>query len=331
MSKVKFYKAIVFCSNPFTGFFRFKDIFQIYPFLSAKAPESDKVKLFPIAIEYWVDNAYPVEVHSALIEVEDIAAKMTRSQNRQKEILNLLSSITNYRFFYPTPELNWFMPVPNGTITEDVNNQKSIGGMSLYWHPELYSDNQITSFTTPPFPNIELTKHPDYYANIDIENKEGVMFPQYINYTLEKYFLLNGEAWQAVNSSTSLICNGLDLRTKMKSLSFVSFVSSIETMVNYEFRNEKNEICEECNRPLYSIAARFRDYLFKYASNGSDAKKKINKIYGIRSKIVHTGLLLLGDNLVDWSDDKKQGEEWQTHIESMQTSRLSLTNWLLLN
>lgn len=331
MADIKFYKAIVFCSNPLTGFYRFKDEFQIYPFQSDNAPQSDKVKLFPIAIEYWVDNSVPIEVHSALTEVSDIVSKMTRSQNRQKEILNLLSSITNYRFFYPTPELSWFAAVPNGIMTEEMNNQKSIGGISLYWYPELYSENQITSFTTLTIPQISFLKHPEYYTFIDLENKEVVQFPQYIDQTLEKYFSLNDDAWQTVNSSTSLICNGLDLRVKMKSLSFVSFVSSIETMVNYEFRNEKNEHCEKCNRPLFSISAKFRNYLFKYASDSAEAKKKINNIYRIRSKIAHTGLLLLGDNLVDWSDDKKQGDEWQTHIEAMQTSRLSLTNWLLLN
>ncbi len=331
MTNIKFYKAIVFCSNPMKGFYRFKDIFQIYPFTSENSPKSDKVKLFPIAIEYWVDNDAPIDVISVSSEVSDIIAKMTRAQNRQKEILNLLSSITNFRFSYPTPEINWFVEIPNGTITNDVEKLKSIGGMSLYWYPELHADNQISTFSVLTFPPIELVDHKDYFVNIDIDHKDTVKFPQYIDKTLEKYFLLNGESLQTINSTFALICNGIDLRNKMKSLSFVSFVSGIETMVNYEYRNSDKALCEKCNRPILSISAKFRDYLFKYASDGPKSKKKINKIYEIRSKIVHTGLLLLGDNLFDWSDDKKQGDEWQTHLEAMQINRLSITNWLLLN
>jgi hypothetical protein len=36
---MKYFKAIVFCSNPVQGFFRFKDIFQLYPLVSKNAPE----------------------------------------------------------------------------------------------------------------------------------------------------------------------------------------------------------------------------------------------------------------------------------------------------
>ena len=58
---------------------------------------------------------------------------------------------------------------------------------------------------------------------------------------------------ETVNSAASLICNGVDLRTKMKSLSFISFVSSIETMVNYKFRNVPIENCKEYGQPRYKV------------------------------------------------------------------------------
>lgn len=75
---------------------------------------------------------------------------------------------------------------------------------------------------------------------------------------------------------------------------------------------------------------KFREYLFKYASDNPNTKKEINDIYKLRSNIVHTGMLFLGDNKIDWPDDKKQNEQWQIHIKVIQINQVSLTNWLLM-
>ena len=36
---MKFHKIIAFCSHPITAFFRFKDVFQIYPLDFLEAPK----------------------------------------------------------------------------------------------------------------------------------------------------------------------------------------------------------------------------------------------------------------------------------------------------
>lgn len=271
-----------------------------------------------------------MEIPDAFKEIQDILTKQTHTQNYQRQIRNLLSAITNYNFYYPTAELLWFTEIPKGDLQEEMNEQKSKVGMTLYWYPEMLKESIITKFTEIELPPIEFAKHPDCFANIDIDGTEEVKFPQYINEAILNFFALDEEARQVVNSAASLVCNGVELRVKMKSISFISFVSSIETMVNFEFKDVPVENCKECGQPRYRVVKKFKDYLAKYASDSAAAKKQVDKIYSLRSTIAHTGLLLLGDNKIDWSDDVKQNEQWQAHLQAMQISRVSLTNWLLM-
>ncbi len=126
----------------------------------------------------------------------------------------------------------------------------------------------------------------------------------------------------------------------MKSLSFFSFVSSIETLVNYEFRNERVEYtcndckalsssernCKKCGSPIWGVSAKYREFLFKYVSNDPNAKKMYNKIYDIRSKITHTEYLMNGENFLNWNFDDKTEEIARKHLEAMQLARRSLIN-----
>lgn len=325
-----FYKAIIFCSNPLTGYYRFEDKFQIYPLLSANVPKHDKIKMYPVVIEYHVEKDVQMEVPNEFKEVHDYLAKQTYTQNYQRQIRNLLSAVTNYWFYFPPAELRWFVEFPNGELTEEINKQKSKVGITSFWYPEMNEERFITNFTDTGLPKIEFVKHPDCFLHIDIDGVDEVKFPEHTDAAIHNFFALDEEARETVNSAASLISNGVELRTKMKSISFISFVSSIETMVNYEFKGVPVENCKECGQPRYKVVRKFKDYLSKYASNSAAAKKDVDKIYSLRSTIAHTGFLLLGDNKIDWSDDKKQNEQWQAHLQAMQISRASLTNWLLL-
>lgn len=131
----------------------------------------------------------------------------------------------------------------------------------------------------------------------------------------------------------------------MKSISFLVFVSAIETLINYEYKNDKPEItfecrdcqalktsptsCQKCGRPIWGVNANFRKFLRTYVASSEESIKKFKRIYNLRSKIVHTGLLLLGDEHENWVKSENQNEQWKTHLETMQAARISLVNWLL--
>jgi len=341
----QYIKSIIFTKTPLSGKFRYEDIFQIYPLNLDKAPNSRVTEHFPMIIEYWYNkDSLPVVKGFDSLKVNTWIAKTTAHTNRLIELTNLLSSISNYQFFfYRKPETYWSVPIPEER-TEEINNISSSWSASLYYYPEINEELKIEEFSEPDFEEVALIPQRKYYWFNPVEsNDKYIDFPDSINEILTKYFEIEGNKKSVVLSSIYQICNGLELFYRMKSLSFFSFVSSIETLVNYEFRNEKIEYacsdckalkssersCKKCGNPIWGVTAKYREFLFKYVSNDPNAKKMYNKIYDIRSKITHTEYLMNGENFLNWEFNDKTEEILTKHLEAMQLARRSLINWIL--
>lgn len=328
--RIKFYKVIVFSDNPLNAQYRFEDKFQIYPYTSPNAPFSDKVKLHPIALEYWVDEDVEVEVPEDFKGLEKTYTQSVISMLPQTKILSLLTSLTNYRFYVPQIKWQWFCEIPIGDDKEKMDNQKSVAGINTYWYPESFKERQIEAFTETAFPVITFSPHPEYFRNISLDESEQMIFPEHISVALHNYYAISDNVKQIVEASSSLINNGVALRGSMNSLSYISFISSIETMVDFEFKNEEVKKCETCGTTQYRVMGKFRDFILKYVSTAPETKKQLNAIYNLRSKIAHTGELLLADSIYNWGDNNVRNEQWQIHLSAMQLCRVALTNWLLM-
>ncbi len=343
-----FIKNIIFSRTPLNSCYRFGDKFQIYPVNLENAPSSTHAIHFPMIIEFYVDDSEIKEVKEFDSKsVNQTVAELTAQTNKLIQLTNLISTISNYRiFFYRHIEMMWTVPVPE-EITEEVkkefNKISSSTSMPSFTYENISKDMFITEFSNPDFPKIELLNQRSYYFYEPLESKKkSINFPNTIDIIFENYFNLDNKELKIINSAMHQFCNGLDLFKTMKSLSFFSIVSSIETLVNLEFKNEKIEFecndcktiktskrhCQKCGRPIWGIAAKFREFLFKYVSDKKEAKKLYNQIYTIRSRITHTEYLLNGDNFSDWEFNNKTEEISMLHLKAMQIARRSFANWL---
>lgn len=245
----QYIKSIIFTKTPLTRKFKYEDLFQIYPLNLANAPNSKLTDHFPMTIEFWYETDSLPKINGFdSDQVNNLFAKTTAQINRLIEITNLLSSISNYKFFfYRRPETFWSVPIPEENIDE-FNNTSSIWSMSLYRFPNIGEKLKIDGFTEVDFDDVELIPQRNYYWFNPVESKaKNIDFPDTINDILARYFEIEESKKIVMLSSIYQICNGLELFHHMKSLSFFSFVSAIETLVNYEFRNEKIEYeCNEC-------------------------------------------------------------------------------------
>lgn len=338
----KFIKNIIFTKTPLAGKYRFGDLFQIYPLDIKDAPNTDKTRHYPMIIEYWyeTEDIEEVEVFGSE-DIDKMVSTTTVQVNKLIEYTNLLSAITNYRFFfYRKPDTYWSVPL---TREGDVNQLSSEWSASLYYYPNIANDLKIEDFSDPDFPEISRLPQKFYYWYNPVEGHDKtISFPDTIDDILSKYFSTTTDENIVANSCIYQICNGLDLLDKIKSLSFFSFVSAIETLVNYEFKDEKVEFlcndckslkestrhCNKCGSPIWGVTAKYREFLFKYVSNEPKAKKMYNTIYDLRSKITHTDFLFVGELFLDWNHNDKTEEVYKTHLSAMQLSRRSLIYWL---
>lgn len=358
----QFYRNIIFTKTPLKTFLKVGDYFQIYPCDFVNAPKSDKhCHDFPLVIEYWVDKDEKRDVlllfesfdeEKEFKSLQEHFSKSSVQITALTHLTRFLSVVTNHRFFQLSEtEFKWGVAIPEGEWTEkekeEINKSSSQPTMITFTYHEMWKDLQLTNFSEARHPYPRFLKHVDYYVNNPVEDRTSeITFSETIFQAVDKYFKLDTQTKGVIDAITHLICNGLDIKTKMRSMSFLSFVSAVETIVNFEFKDKREDVefechdcqtiksspikCKKCGRPIWGVKAKFKAFLRTYISNSDTSIQKYNRIYNLRSDIVHNGMLLLGDEQFNWTKSSKMDSQYITHLEAMQLARLCLINWLLL-
>lgn len=345
MTTRRYYSNIIFTTSPITGYYRYSDLFQIYPILFEDKVQFDKATHFPVIIEYWIDENEIKTVNNPMFDgIEEFISISTLQNNWLHSLTRLLSVFTNHRFFLYDREQAWFLPL-NTQITDTT---PSNWGDKCYHYEGLKKKLNISSFSQMELQEITRVKHSTYFKNPNIDDHTiDVTISEYTDLLFKAYQMLTIEERKYFDAAVTLICNGQDLKYKMKSISYLSFISSIETMSALQFKAKQDAIkfqcnsckliksspytCPKCNTPIWGISQQFKEYLSMYLSTDSNLNSVLNKIYGIRSKIVHSGQLLLGDAFIDWDKQDQEKSEFDTLLSLMQYSKISICKWLILN
>lgn len=327
----KLCRNIVFTKTPLKGGFVFKDHLQVYPCPYPKAPRSNRCD-YPVVLEFWINEAENPPVETPLTEYKDLIALGANQQSRAARLTRLLSAITNHRFAvnqHPAIRWGWHLPEKADAT---LNQQSSSTYIDWYTYPEMRTDLEIKTLELPSVAPAPLVAHKSYFVDDPLEGSDReITFSDATWKVLNNYHATDARSRQVVDKVAHLICNGLDLRSNMKSLSFLAFVSSIETLCSYHYSKDDPKSCETCNQQLWGVAKKFKTFLKTFVASHPESAALYGRVYGLRSKIVHQGALLLGDEEMLWTKSDKVDSEWRIHVEAMQLARLALTNWLLMS
>jgi len=328
-------RNIIFTNSPLLKAYKYGELFQLVPFFYlSEAPFSKYATHFPAILEYRVG-----EVEEDLVCEEDLkkkglpedvlkACRKIPNQTRiRKEILHLLSSLTNFHFFEYNSQYNcWGIQVPMKDVSElseaelkYFENQTSHWIIRGYRYPNIGKDLKVTEFT----------KCLEYYEPVDepmkyftnnphiAENPE-IKLPLYLDFALDRYYSMNLYDRNTVAQCIGLLYDGIELFDTKRSVSLLSIVSSIEGMAKLDYDKYEKE---KKLRPT----ARFMRYLKYYVSGKSE--EKFRNFYQKRCDISHDGTIFLSD--IDlYGDFKVQDEDWFQRLEILQVARLALYNWL---
>jgi hypothetical protein len=330
-----FHRCLCFTSVPLKGHYRYRDEFQIFPANFSGMPESKFQKHFPALLEYWITPEEKIKTSDEWGRLEGLFSGYAAQFRKEDKILTLLSTFSNNRFFkYSMSSSNWGLPMLTDDPGEEVNEQSSKWCMKTYYFPELGKQFGISEFSLVDCDDVALIKHKPYYLfdpNVDFDEKKDITFPDSIDKMFDAYFKLDNEITQVINTACSYIVSAMELYGQRNTMSLLSCFTAMETMVNLEFRGDKPARCETCGQPQHKVSAKFAEYLLKYIGRSQNNKKKFNSYYALRSKIVHAGKQLKTESLFADVSKEEQGKELLTRIEVLQTSRLAVVNWLLIN
>ena len=329
------YKTIIFSNAPVLKGFRYSDRFQLIPFFYSKeAPISKYAKHYPVFLEYeaeYKENelSFERELKERGIS-EDVIKKGRNIPNQElvkREILQLLTCLTNYHFFSYDPSFAiWGIQLPSDGLDEITSQElekldiaRSKWTLGCYRYPGMKNDLMINSYTQA-FEYYNTNRCiTDYYTNNpDVESAQELSFPQHIDFCLDRYYTSMGNTYMRTKHCLGLLTDGIALFDTKRSVSLLSIVSSIEGMafMDYEMYGEKKGLGPK---------NRFIRYLKRYVSDKST--EKFEKYYKKRCSITHEGELFIGD-LDIFSDSDEQYKDWLFRLEIMQVARLALYNWL---
>lgn len=338
------YRKIVFSNSRLTGCFKFENKFQILPMDMEGKPQSPYAKHFPLILEYSIEppqKCTPLDIE--LIRI-----------NKEKEILNLLSCLTNYRFFnYDSSMSGWGVILPNKLVEEmteaeikRMNEQESCLFIGGYVYDGLKQDLFINCFSDYAIEIAykEAQMH-EYYMDNSVDNdRKEITFPNTISYAIDCYYRLSENTRRKVNSSIYLACDGMDISEHKRNLSFLSYVSAIEGLLELETNDGEIKFacnscksissspytCPQCNRPIWGIKQKFINFLSTFVAGSEKSKKIYRDIYNLRCKITHTGKLFIGDYELSLDEGyaERENKDWLMRLKTLQLFRISLNSWL---
>lgn len=331
----KFHKNIIFCKTKLTGYFRYRDEFQIYPADFEGMPKSSLQNHHPIVLEYIInDNEIVVPVGES-DDLADLRMLTASTLTKQDKIISLLSLFTNHYFFrFKDLTGYWGMPILQDNPGKEANNWSSKWNMAMFHWPEYPEQFKIENFTNLEIPRVESIDHFRYYyhnPNFDYYSDKSITFPNSIYGGLDSYFSKNEETKKTLNSAISFVYSAMGMRQYEKTISIISAFTAIETMVNWENKDFKSEKCNSCGQLQFKVSQKYRDYLMKYIGNSDNNKKKFNAFYRLRSEIIHTGERLKTEDLYSNLPKEEKDKEFLNHIEVLQMSKLSIVHYLCLN
>lgn len=332
---MKYYRRnIVLTKRPLKEAFIYKDVFILQPIVRKDIPSCPYAQHYPAFLDYWIDS------EEGKTEYEWIQYDINKTQ----EICTILTALSNFEIFtYDSSLKAWGVVAPSKSFDEmsiDEKNRVNAIARNSIWLPiasyiyDGFNQDRIISCLQIIEGNTEMSLdgNPLYFTDNPVEeNKEKVIFNDKIKDVLECYFALPDEIKNAVYSAMVLIANGIKLGIRHQSLGFISYISSIETMVGIEYREVKVHHCKTCGQPVFSVRKKFLAYLEKYVSKTEVSKKKFINLYTLRSRIAHSGKLFLSDIEFSLLNREEIDTEWFKYLEVQQLARLSLYRWLLLN
>ncbi len=330
------HKTIIFTKVPLNKGFSYRDVFQVYPATLNNQPTTKVfMKHYPVILEYWTTDDDLINNRSEVEELKDFYTSTATQLTKQDTILSLLSTITNHLFFrYTETNGTWGMPILKEDVGDEANTWSSKWCLPIFTWPGLPSQLKIENFSKIELPQVSYIPHISYFfsnPNFDYYLDQEITFPQTSFDILDSYFNQPLSTREILNSAIGFAVSAMELRQSKKTLSIISSFTTIETMVNMEFANNDIEKCELCGQAKYSVLKKYRDFLFKYIGESPNNKKKFNKYYSLRSKIIHTGERLKTEILFADVSEVEKDKEFLSVIEILQLAKMSIINWLLKN
>ena len=238
------------------------------------------------------------EKNKHVVSKEFLRTEFLNKKRREIECL-LLAFASEYVFSYPHIQ-GWFTELESvggsnqshyGQLIYLNNNESKEIDMLYSFENDRYIGNPLVLMVTNTVTNEA--------QHINMDDMFGL------------YYNANDVIRKAVFAATKQFHAAEGLANIDHTAKFLYHVYAIETLIGAEYRGSKEIKCDKCGQQIFAVRKKFHAFLQKYCN--SYDKKAMDKIYDLRSSIVHTGKPISHPGFFTFED---QIDDWrQYYIE----------------
>jgi hypothetical protein len=223
-----FTREIIFVETPLDGWYKLKDIFQIYPADFKDMPTSKSARHYPVVLEYWylkeeLDNVRTDRIFEGL---EDSYQLTSVTYNKTDLFLSLLSLASTHLFFkYRPSEARWGFPILKDDAGAEANTWSSKWCLSWFMWPSRPEQLQINGFAEPRGESVKQIAWRDYFQNNPNfdwfeDSHHFIRLPDLISSFIECYFATDPSTRKTLDSAIASSNIAMEFMTTRKKYHF---------------------------------------------------------------------------------------------------------------
>lgn len=298
-------QAICFSDEKITGFFQYRDSFQILP-VGADYPSLNCI---------WADNPFILQFKYVASPHWGLVNQMRRAEKIEL-FLRILNVLSRSRLFTGTKSTRFFWALGGeGNSCEWV--QEGYVPPSTF-QPDLKKYSDVRDLE----PIVKLAAA-EYYERGFYRFSDGFLLPDDIEAVLDKIFSFDPQRWKRFWIACTWFSMIPELSTISSSAAYIGLVTSLEALMD-----KKSEKCSSCGQPMFAIARRFRELLQELIPNLKSFPQELSRIYQTRSDLAH-GTSVLFTDLEYWDLFQTTTQAHvSTQLNTYQIAAIALLNWV---
>lgn len=246
------------------------------------------------------------EKNKHIVSKEFLRTEFLAKKRHEIECL-LLTFASEYVFSYPHIQ-GWFTElesqgIPNqshyGQLLYINNNESKEADMLYSFENDRYMGNPLVLMSTNTATN--------EVQHVNMDDMFGLCYSA------------NDVIRKAVFAAAKQFHNAEGLTNIDRTAKFLYHVYAIETLIGAEYHGSKEIKCDKCGQPIFAVGKKFHAFLQKYCN--SYDKKAMDKIYKLRSSIVHTGKPISHPGFFTFEDQIDDWRQYYIEDESVNFTR----------
>ncbi len=313
-------QIIGFCTEKISGYFKYKDLFQIFP-VPDSSPKPD------VAI---ADHPFVFEVKFK--KSPDFTINNSRKMEKAIIYSRLLNQLVNQHIWLGNRYGQFAWAYIN---VEDVANLTS-KWVQLGYIPKGLEDNGGRFSSLDALKPIEREEFNKYYSSMG-RSTADFKLPDNLEASLDKAFSLGSSKWKKFFMACSWYAQHPFTWQESHSSAFIELVTALECLAQdkdvckccNQPLLENEDICKCCGQPRYRVTKHFQQFLKEYVPSIDHYPLAKKTIYQIRSQLAH-GMDLLQADLEPWHFmmDARQDDQRKLQSDLYFITRTAIYNWL---